>query len=111
METITRNQQIKRRQEFWDNHIAGWKQSGLNIREYCRRNKINHNTFYCAKSRLSITERKSIPEFIEIPALSNSNAVGAEGLFELRIEEDQSICIRFSPELMRNLAGGKHVSR
>lgn len=39
------NRHKSRRQQFWEDHISRWNQSGLSQVEYCRLNKVGIKSF------------------------------------------------------------------
>lgn len=44
-----------------DYHLAAQGESGLSVREYCRREGLNYMTFYKWRSRPGATARMSLP--------------------------------------------------
>lgn len=71
-----------------EHHLSAQAQSGLSIREYCRREKLNHLTFYKWRSRPRNTPATKLPFISVTPTASHFSCVvrfpdGAE----LRIED------------------------
>ena len=105
-------QRKKSKDDFWQKHLDQWKKSGLSQSEYSRQNGINKNSFAWAKRRLSGKAKADrTPVFLEIPVQAKTAAADSGNLIELRIEDDQSICLRLSQKLMRGIAEASHVSR
>ncbi len=42
----TKNSKRKIRQQFIDQHLIAWEQSGMSAAEYCRQNNLVRQTFY-----------------------------------------------------------------
>lgn len=71
-----------------EHHLAAQEKSGLSIREYCRREKLNYLTFYKWRSNQRTNPAPELPFISVTPTASHSNCVvrfpdGAE----LRVED------------------------
>jgi len=68
------------RQEFWSRHIAVWKESGLNIREYCELEDLSKNAFGYWRRKLTAPEPPA-GGFVELKLSSSGN----DGLIHIRL--------------------------
>jgi len=72
--------EVESKQEYWARHLAAWKGSGLNIREYCELEDLTKNAF--GYWRRKLTAPKPPPEgFVELKL----DASGAGGLIHIRL--------------------------
>lgn len=71
----------EQRCQFWQSHLANWKDSGLSQAEYCRQNNLKSTRFTYWKLKLSSQDSpmeliqvcaESIPSISSVPAFNNS---------------------------------------
>jgi len=55
--------------DFWARHLAGWKDSGLNVREYCELEDLSTSAFGYWRRKLSSPKPRS-EGFVELPVRS-----------------------------------------
>jgi hypothetical protein len=68
------------KQEFWSHHIAAWKESGLNIREYCELEDLSKSAFGYWRRKLTAPEPPA-GGFVEL----KFNSSGNDGLIHIRL--------------------------
>jgi len=104
----TSNPLARRGRPFCEQHIREWKSSGLNQAEYSRQHGLNQQSFSNWKRRLGGAESGPSVRFVELPT-STVTAAGSGPLFEFRLDEDLrvSFSFRLSPEIMRDMFGGR----
>ena len=69
-ESITPTQS---KEDFWRSHIAGWRESGLNQREYCRQHGLSKSALGWWQTKLS---RQAAGEVTLVPVPFLKSAVG-----------------------------------
>ena len=73
------------KKEFWQFVLSEQSQSGLSIREFCRREGVSEPSFYQWRKRLNLTEsiESSTSGFLPVKVVtSNSPAVESEVTFD-----------------------------
>jgi len=64
MTAASRQDQLTKKQRYWQRHIEQWSQSGLSQAEYCRVRNLKIKSFTYFKSRL----KKNLPvQFVQVP--------------------------------------------
>ena len=58
--------------EFWSRHLGLWKDSGLNIREYCELEELSKNAFGYWRRKLS-SPKPPVDGFVELKVSSPRN--------------------------------------
>ena len=69
-ESITPTQS---KEDFWRSHIAGWRESGLNQREYCRQHGLSKSALVWWRTKLS---RQAAGEVTLVPVPFLKSAIG-----------------------------------
>ncbi len=65
MTTVSKQNQLTKRQRYWQRHIEQWSQSGLSQAAYCRERNLKIKSFTYFKSRL---KKKNLPvQFVQVP--------------------------------------------
>jgi hypothetical protein len=49
----------KKKEQYWQEHITGWRASGLSQADYCRRHGISKSTFWLWKRKLTAPKSKT----------------------------------------------------
>ena len=80
MDTDEKTLQAETKQDFWLRHIEAWKESGLNIREYCEIEDLSKNAFGYWRRKLTAPEPPA-GGFVELKL----NASGNDGLIHIRL--------------------------
>ena len=80
MNTDEKSLSTEKKQEFWSRHIAAWKGSGLNIREYCELEDLSKNAFGYWRRKLTAPV-PSTSGFVELQL----NSSGNDGLIHIRL--------------------------
>jgi len=62
------------KEDFWRSHIAGWCESGLNQREYCRQNCLSKSALGWWRTKLARQDAGSVTL---VPAPFLKSAVGS----------------------------------
>ena len=52
--------------DFWKNHIAAWKKSGLSQKAYCEREQIGFSSFKNQKNAFTDRQEKKFVNFIRV---------------------------------------------
>lgn len=64
MTAESRQNQLTKKQRYWQRHVEQWKKSGLSQAAYCRECNLNIKSFNYFKSRL----KKNLPvQFVQLP--------------------------------------------
>jgi len=64
MTTASKQNQLTKKQRYWQRHIEKWSQSGLSQAAYCREYNLKIKGFTYFKSRL----KKNLPvQFVQVP--------------------------------------------
>ena len=96
---------------LWE-HVKKWEKTDLTQADYCRKNEIQYSSFSAIKSQIQKSNQKK-SDFIEIPVQnvkpdkSNSKE---KALFDFRLEQDFSVNIRISSEILKNISEFVNVS-
>ncbi len=65
MTTTSKQNQITKKQRYWQRYIELWSQSELSQAAYCREHKLKIKSFTYFKSRL---KKKNLPvQFVQVP--------------------------------------------
>ena len=92
---------INNKEEYWAEHIAIWKESGLSRNAYCKKNDIYPSTL---TNWIKKIEKKLKPVRIEIPLKTeNVASVIIIETPELRITIPQSVTPDLVSSIIRNL--------
>ncbi len=63
MTTASRQNQLTKKQRYWQRHVEQWSQSRLSQAEYCRERSLKIKSFTYFKSRL----KKNLPvQFVQV---------------------------------------------
>lgn len=94
--------QLKKDNQYWENHILRWQNSGLSKNEYCRRENISYWTFRDRIKKQNITGSKKL---VRLPRAIHSFSGNVESGIEIKIGNKISINVNrgFDGELLRNL--------
>ena len=85
-ERSTTRKRSVRNNKIWQAHLNGWRKSGLNRAEYCRRNNISYHALRYWQKKC---ERPSSSEitFVPVPFTGTvQNDVGRKRISELKVE-------------------------
>jgi hypothetical protein len=63
---------VESKSEYWAHHISAWKDSGLNIREYCELEDLSKNAFGYWRRKLN-TPKPPDDGFVELKLNSTDN--------------------------------------
>ena len=65
MATASKQNQLTKKQRYWQRYIEQWSQSELSQAAYCREHKLKIKSFTYFKSRL---KKKNLPvQFVQVP--------------------------------------------
>lgn len=65
MTAASRQNQLTKKQRYWQRYIEQWSQSGLSQAAYCRERNLKIKSFTYFKSRL---KKKNLPvQFVQVP--------------------------------------------
>lgn len=95
------NQKNINRQDFWEDQIKIWKESGLSQSEHCRKYNINKQLFSKWKTRLLKAKENKL---VQIPIKLKNDFLKCDD-FELIIKDQYKIKIHsgFNPETLKRL--------
>lgn len=54
-------------EQFWQEHMISWKNSGLSQLKYCKQQGVNYNSFVYQRGRLGNSQVSPSVKFIEAP--------------------------------------------
>ena len=65
------------KEDFWRRHIAGWRESGLNQREYCQQQGLSKSALGWWRTKLS---RQAAGEVTLVPVPFLKSIIGRNGI-------------------------------
>jgi hypothetical protein len=66
----TLSEASRKRRKFWENHLGGWRASGLCQAGYCRKHGLSNKSFVYWKKRL--TAARAEISLVEVPRLQST---------------------------------------
>lgn len=83
------------KQKYWQNHIKGWKESGLSQAAYCEAQSLAIQTFGYWRRKLKVSGEEARPRFFPLAVMaSHSSATASRARIKLTLQEQ-----RFSIEV------------
>lgn len=91
------------KKEFWENHIALYRESGYSQKAYCREQNISYWSFNSWKRKLE--KEKDRDKIIEIPLAKVQSLTSEFKSFEIFLTEKITIRIpdNFNPETLKRI--------